>query len=57
MKAWFDKFLATGSVINSVEVCVGVFPKRKSKKFSLPSIGAPLHLPIKHRGDCTCHVR
>jgi hypothetical protein len=37
IKAWFDKFLATRSVLKQSGGTRRVFPKRKSKKFSLRS--------------------
>jgi hypothetical protein len=36
IKACFEKFLTMGSVF-SLELCVGVLPKRKSKKFAVRS--------------------
>jgi hypothetical protein len=52
---WFDKFLMMEVYSNSLEVRVGVFPKRKSK-FALRSREAPVNPSIKHRENFTYHV-
>jgi hypothetical protein len=40
---------------NSLEVCVGMFPKRQSKKFALRSTETQVNPSVKHRGNCMYH--
>jgi hypothetical protein len=57
IKVWFEKFLATGSVLKQYGELVELFPKRKWKKFERGFREARGNQFIKHQDNSTCRLR